>query len=60
MTKKQILARMDELLDQRGIMLVEVLNATEVRKNEIYEWFDGMREELTQLARKMREVTANV
>lgn len=57
MNKNDILARHEELLTERGIMLNEILNATEGRKIEIYAWFDSMREELRELMKQMRDLT---
>lgn len=50
----EIQARVQELLDKRGLMLDEVLNCSEVRKKEIYAWFEGMSNELNDLLIKSR------
>lgn len=57
MTRDEINDRVQELLDKRGKLLDECLNATKERIIEIKEWFDSMRKELVELDELSWELT---
>ncbi|MBE9387861.1 hypothetical protein [Vagococcus salmoninarum] len=57
MTRDEINDRVQELLDERGKLLDESLNATKERNIEIKEWFYSMRKELAELNELSWELT---
>ena len=57
MSRDEINNRVQELLDERGKLLDECLNATKERIIEIKQWFDSMRKELVELDELSWELT---